>query len=346
MMPDPTQVPFAPAVPRDRLRHFIQAFQLSQCVFAAAELGLADLLLDGPRPVTELAAASGTQPQALSRLMHTLVSLGIFRGHPGEVFELNETARLLCKDEPGSLRPLALLYARQYSPTWSHLLLTLRSGGTTFDALHGMDVWQHRAQDAAAGELFTTAMSGIDQASASAVIAAYDFSPFKVLVDVGGGKGAQLAAILQATPGLRGVLFDLENVLPLAEQTLIAAGVWQRCQVTAGSFLEPMLLQGDAFLLKRVLHDWDDQNAALILANCRAALHPGQVLLVVERLLPADHASPEPFLTDLMMMVMNGGRERSQAEFQTLLEAAGFALRQVLPTPSVLFILEAQAVQV
>ncbi len=329
---------------RDELRQVIDAYQLARCVQVAAELGVADLLKDGPKPTAELARVCQAHPQALFRLMRALASAGIFVQQADGCFALNAVADYLSTDCRGSLRAWALLAGQQHYPTWRHLLYSVRSGASAFDDLHGMSVWQYRADDAAAGRVFDDALGAHTGASAQAVVEAYDFSRVARVVDVGGGLGTLMSAILRANPGVHGVVFDQAQVIERGQKTLEAADVLERCDTVAGDFCESVAAAGDLYILQRVLHDWDDAAAARILANCRRAMQAHQTLLLIERVLAPDSPTVEAALTDLMMMVMNGGRERTEREFDELLAAGGFRLTRVTPTRSVLSLIEGHAV--
>ncbi len=322
----------------------LNAYQLSQCLYVASELGIADLLKDGPKHYEELARASDAHPQSLLRLLRALASAGILVQRPGDWFELNDLAQYLRRDAPDSLRAWAILSGQQFYPTWGHLLYSVKTGEIAFDHLSGMSVWQHRAQNSAAGQVFDEAMHGVAHASHLAVVDAYDFARFDCVVDVGGGHGDLLATILGANPGLRGVLFDQESVVQAGKDYLKQIQVLERCKIIGGDFLEAVPAEGDAYILKRIIQDWDDQRAIQILHNCRRAMQSGQTLLIVERIMALDHPSLETTLTDVMMMVMNGGRERSETDFRALLNAAGFELPHVTATDSIFHIIASRAV--
>lgn len=340
-MDDQPQIPLSP---RESLLQFINAYQLSQCLYVASELGIADSLKDGPKHYEALAKTSGAHPNALFRLLRALASAGIFNRLEGDRFELNELSEYLCRDALGSLRAWAVLSGQQIYPTWSHLLHSVKTGEIAFDSLHGMSVWQYRAQNLLASRVFDEAMTGLVSASTAAVVEAYDFSRFDRIVDVGGGQGALIAGILKANPSVRGILFDVEQVVQGGKELLKEAGVLERCETVAGSFLEGVPSGGDVYLLKNVIHDWDDQGSLQILRSCRRAMSENQTLLIIERVIASDKPRLEAVLADLNMMVMNGGRERTREDFQALLSAAGFELAKVIPTRSPYQIIEGESV--
>lgn len=329
--------------PRDSLLQFINAFQLSQCLYVAAELGIADLLKEGTLHCDAMAKATGVDPDSLFRLLRALATAGIFNRLDGDRFELNELSEYLRRDAPGSLHAWAILAGRELYSTWSHLLYSVRTGKPAFDDLHGMSVWEYRAHDRSAGEVFDEAMSERVRSSAAAVTRAYDFARFDRIVDVGGGQGLLIAGILNANPSARGVLFDLEPVVQGAKELLEEAGVSERCETVAGSFLHQVPSGGDAYVLKNIIHDWNDEKAIQILVNCRQAMQAGQILLLVERVVGSDRPTVEEALSDMRMLVTNGGRERTREEYQALLRASGFELARIIPTTTPYQIVEGKS---
>jgi hypothetical protein len=334
-----------PITNREDLLQAINGYQLARCIQAAAELGIADLLADGALTAAALAQRVQVDPDALFRLLRALASAGVFAHLDDGSFALNEPARYLCRDHERSLRALAVLAGQQHYPTWQHLPYSVRHGKVAFNDLHGMNVWQYRAQNAAAGRAFDAAMGTQVGAGAQAIVDACDFSRFSRVVDVGGGQGALLAAILRAHPAVLGVLFEQAHILPGARDYLAQAGVLDRCELVAGDFLQAVTAAGDGVILQRIIHDWDDRQARRILSVCRRAMQAGQTLLLIERLLPASDPPLEMALTDLTMLVMNGGRERTEAELRALLQASGFAVASVVSTGTPLQIIAAQARQ-
>jgi hypothetical protein len=329
---------------RSELRRIIDGYQLARCVQVAAELGLADLLKDGGRSSDELAALTGTQPQALFRLMRALASAGIFVQQESRSFALNEPARLLISDGDGSLRALAMLAGQQHYPSWGHLMHSITTGDAAFDDLHGQNVWQFRSEHPEAGRVFDQAMQANTAASVQAVVKAYHFAHAQHVVDVGGGSGVLMTAVLAGNPSLRGTLFDRAQAIPRGIKQLAEAGLLDRCAAIAGDFFEFVPPGGDLYLLQRVLHDWDDDTAAQILANCRRAMQTSHSLVLIERVLPTGTPPLEAALIDLTMLVVNGGRERTESEFRALLELAGFRLTAITPTDSGLSLIQASAV--
>ena len=312
---------------RALVQQLIDGYRISQIVCVAAELGIADLLKAGPRTWSELAAQTGSHPAAFRRLMRALCAVGVFTPVPPDSFALNPASEWLLSGAPQSLRPWGLASLDQWYGAWGELRHTLKTGETAFDHLHGVDAWSHRQENQDSGRLFNDAMSAAAAGVASAVLRAYDFSRFNSIVDVGGGDGTFMTALLQAYPDAKGIVFDR---FPCAGPA----------QSVAGDFFEAVPAGGDCYLLSRVLHDWNDEDAVRILRTVRRAMDGPRTVLLVERLLDGD-ASAEAALSDINMMVMNGGRERTLDEFRALLASTGFALSRVLPTDAPVFLIEA-----
>jgi len=330
----------------DALLRLLDGYRAVQAVYVAAEIGVADALAGGPRPALGMARELGVDPPSLQRLLRALASLGVIGERDDGSFELTAVGELLRRDVPGSLRAAALFYGgRRHWTAWGQLLAAVRSGAPAFGGATptSFATMAQRAPEAA--RAFDEAMASLTAPVAAAVVEAFDFSGAGTIVDVGGGRGALLAAVLRAQPSARGVLFEIESVAAAARPLLAAAGLADRCEVVAGDMFAAVPAGGDVYLLKWVLHDWDDERALAILRNCRAAMTASARLLVIERVLPARAAAREPgpnrFLSDLNMMLLSGGRERSEDEYRALLGVAGFALRRVLATETPHALLEA-----
>jgi hypothetical protein len=310
-------------VSADLLR-MIDGFRVTQTIYAAVELGIPDVLGDGERSADELAEASGADSSALYRLLRALASLGVLHETDDRRFTLTELGQPLRADAPGSLRGWARLSGREYFwSTWGNLTSSIRTGENTFRSVHGTNVWEWRAAHPEESALFDDAMRSTTLAANSAILAAYDFGRFGTVVDVGGGTGTLLAAILQAHPGTRGVLFDQEHVVSGAGAVLAKARVADRCEVVSGSFFSAVPKGGDAYVLKWIIHDWEDADCVAILRTCRDAMGTDAVVLVIERALGAPNESVDAKLSDLNMLVMPGGRERTQEEYADLFARAG-----------------------
>lgn len=323
-------------------------FHVARALHLAAELRLADLVAGGAKSPSALAAAAGTQPDALLRLMRLLVCAGIFAQDEQGAFALTPVSLRLQSGVPGSLRDAVLFHlGREAYQAWAELDYTLRTGNTAFDRALGMGVWQYRGCHAEYAALFDRAMSDFAGVHIDAILAAYSFASLRGIVDIGGGTGKLLAEVLAANPGLDGVLFDLPHVASRARQYLADAGLAERCRVVEGDMFSGVPAGADAYVLSRVIHDWDDPHAVTILRNCRRAMPAHGRVLVVERLLPStiqpSAALRSLLVSDLTMMVMNGGRERTEAQYRDLFSRADLAVARSISTQSGITILEASA---
>lgn len=329
---------------RDSLLRLINGYQVSQAIHVAATLGIADLLDGEPRSAEELAAATGVHASALARLLRALASVGIF-SQSDAGYELTPLAEHLRSNDPGSLRAWAIRAGEpDYMETWGHLLDAVRSGESPYQSLFGMSPWEYREVHPEANAIFNEAMTGLSAGVAEAVAESYDFSGIGLLVDVGGGEGVLLTAILSANPALRGILFDQPHVVAQAPALLERAGVAARCEIVVGNFFDTVPAGADGYLLKSIVHDWDDETAGRILRVCRAAIAPGGTLFVIERVVePGNGPDPTKF-SDLNMLVMLGGRERTPEDFERLYAASGFRLARIVPTSSGFSVMEGVSV--
>ena len=316
------------------LAQMATGYQVSQALYAAARLGIADLLAAGPRAVEDLAQASGSHAPSLYRLLRALAGLGVFAQDDDGRFRLTPLAELLRSDVLDSIRAAILNHGGRNYRLWGDLLYGVQSGENAFEHIFGMPSWGYFAQHPEEGALFDTFMATRARQRRAALLAAYDFAGAHTIIDVGGGRGALLAGILAAYPTVRGVLFDQPQVVEAARETLQAAGVAERCEIIGGDFFESVPAGGDVYVLSTVLHDWPDDRATAILRNCRRALIPGGRLLIVDRVIPAgDQAWAGKFYDLAMMLEHVGGRERSEAEWRDLLSASGFRPARIIPMP-------------
>jgi hypothetical protein len=328
----------------DTLRRLTNGFQVSQAIHVAASLGLADLLSDGPRSVEDLAASTGTMSAALNRLLRALASVGIFEEVSGR-FEQTALSNYLRSDVIGSVRAWAMRIGRpDHWRTWGELERSLRSGTSAFRELYGVTAWDWRATHPEENAIFNAAMTGLSAGMVESIVAAYDFSEIRSIVDVGGGEGALLTAILAANPNMRGIVFDLPHVLTGATDVLQRAGVSDRCELVAGSFFETVPPGADAYILKSIIHDWDDAASLAILRCCRAAIPSSGRLLLVEHVLKAVNEPDPARFSDLNMLVMLGGQERDPDEFTRLCADAGFRLTAIIRTASTHSVIEARPI--
>jgi ubiquinone/menaquinone biosynthesis C-methylase UbiE len=324
---------------RMALLQMSNGYWVSQALYAAAKLGIADLLKDGAKHCDELAEATSTHPRSLYRLLRGLASVGVFAEQAPQVFSLTPIASGLRTDIPGSMRSSVLLAGEEYYKAWGNILYSLETGKSAFEQTQGMPAFQYYAAHPKSSKIFDQAMTNISDAIKPAIAHGYNFSGIRKLVDVGGGNGSLIAAILRANPSLKGVLFD--QTAAIATASTVLAEVSDRCELVAGDFFEALPSNADAYLLKYVLHNWDDEHAIAILKNCHRAMQADGKLLVVEQVIPAGN---EPFfgkLIDLHMLVnFSGGCERTEQEYRDLFAVAGFELSRVVPTRSNVSVLE------
>jgi SAM-dependent methyltransferase len=309
---------------------------VSRALHVAVKLGLADLLADGPRPASELAPKADADPAALRRVMRLLASVGVFDEAADGAFSLTPLGEALRGDVPGSARSMVQLFSGLgIQDAWKELEYCVRTGKPHFrkNSPEG-DAFSHFDDEQA--KVFDDAMATFAPQASAAIAAAYDFSRFGTVMDVGGGNGAILIGLLRANPALRGVVFDRPQVAERARAKIAEAGLAERCSYAAGDFFESVPSGADAYLAKHVIHDWDDEQAATILRNVRRAVGPRGRLLIAEGVYPAriDRTllSRGAAANDVNMLVVSGGRQRSEAEFRELYDAAGFELTAVVPT--------------
>jgi hypothetical protein len=326
------------------LARLVDGFRVTQTIYACVELGIPDLLGDGERSADDLADASGADPSALYRLLRALASLGILHEGDRRSFSLTELGEPLRSDVPGSLRGWVRLCGRDHIwHSWGNLTNAVREGKNSFRMLHNADIWEWRADRPEESAIFDEAMMSLTGAGNSAILDGYDFGRFGTVVDVAGGNGTLLAALLAAHPHMRGILFDQEHVVAAAEPVLRAAGVVDRCEVVGGSFFSSVPEGGDAYVLKSIIHDWEDDESVAILRTCREAMAPQAVALVIERDLGPPNENAAAKLSDLNMLVMPGGRERTVDEYAAMFDAAGLRLAGVHPTTTGQLVIEAAA---
>ncbi len=323
-MADPT--------PREQVHGIMTGYWLSQAVYVAAKLRIADALAGGPRSVDELAEASGTHSPTLYRLLRTLASVGVFSEESPRQFRLTPAAETLRSDLPDTLWPLAILFGEEHYHAWGGLLESVRTGNTAFDRLYGKPIFAYLAEHPDKARVFDAAMTAIHGRETAGMLEAYDLSDVATIADVGGGNGSNLIGILARYPAMRGVLFDLPHVVDHARPALEAAGLADRCEVVGASFFKPIAVQADAYVLRHIIHDWDDDDSRRILRNVRAAMPAGARLLVIEHVLAPGDAPSYGKLVDLNMLIMPGGLERTEDEFRRLYESAGFRLTRVVPS--------------
>jgi hypothetical protein len=327
--------------PHAQLIQMVTASWVSAVVYAAARLGLADQLAAGPKDAAELAGSLRMHAPSLHRLMRTLAGLGILTERDAQRFALTPLGEALKTGAPGSARATLLAFGGTFWHGWEEILYSLETGKTGFHKAFGMPLFEYLGQHPADASYFNEAMVGFHGNEPPAVAQAYDFSGFESVVDVGGGTGNLLTAILSSHAGPRGVLFDRPYVVREAPALLAARGVDKRVTIEAGDFFETVPAGGDAYVLSHVIHDWDEDRCLTILGHCRNAMKRDGRLLIVEMVLPAGDTPHPGKVLDIVMLVFPGGQERTEAEYASLLGKAGFRLNRVVPTASAVSVVEA-----
>ncbi|NER25239.1 MAG: methyltransferase [Symploca sp. SIO1B1] len=330
------------SVPQIALLQMLMGNWVSQSIYAAAKLGIADYLQDGEKSYGELATATSTHEESLYRLLRLLASVGIFAEVAPGKFTMTPLADFLRSDVPGSLRDMAIMMSdHEHYSSWGNILYALQTGKSGFEGLFGMNVFEYYAQNPESATIFDRAMTSLCSIENTALSTDYDFSSTYSLVDVGGGQGSLLVSILQANPGITGILFDTLDVIERTKPHIATSGVSDRCQLVSGNFFESIPAGFDAYILKHIIHDWDDERALVILKQCHQAMADNGKVLVVEQVISPDNDPSMGKLMDVNMLVMcPGGKERSAEEFSALFIAAGFKLTKIVPIRGVVSIVE------
>jgi hypothetical protein len=320
--------------PQLHVRSLLMGFVVSRALQVAAELGLADALADGPKDHEGLARAVGAHAGTLHRLMRALASCGLFDQLPDGRFANTPSSEYLRSDTPGSLRGLARMHGGSpHWQAWADLEHSVRTGEPSFTHFHGSPMFEYLAAHPESARRFDEGMVTSSRLMNEAIVEAYEWGPIGTLVDVGGGVGSTLAAILRANSRIQGVLFDLPHVIERGRDYLAEEGVAARCRTETGSFFDAIPSGADAYFIKHIIHDWDDADCLRILGNCRAAMPEHAKLLVCEKVVPPGNEPSVAKTIDLVMLVLtNGGRERTEQEFRDLFARAGLRLARVVPT--------------
>jgi len=320
----------------------ISGFWISQAIYVAAKLGIADLLQDGPKSAAVLAKQAEAHEPSLYRVLRTLASRAIFSEDAGRLFALSPAAESLRSDKPGSLRPYAIMMGEQW--VWRSvgaMLHSVRTGQSGFEHEFGARTFDYYAEHPHAARFAIEGMTSRSAAENVAIVGAYDFSGISTIIDVAGGQGTLLASILTANCNLRGTLFDMRHVLDAASPLIERAGLRGRCDLAAGNFFDCVPAGADVYILKKVIHDWDDRDARTILGNCRRAMSNSSRLLLIELIVPTPGVPSFAKMLDLLMLAYAGGLERTEDEYRELLASAGFRLQHLIPASSTLGIIEA-----
>jgi hypothetical protein len=326
--------------PAEQMRQMLAGHVIAQCLHSIAYLGIADLIAKGHSAIDELASATGTHAPSLHRMLRTMASMGVLTENVDGEFGLTPLGATLRTDAPDSLRDQALFETSSCIWTsWNHLLDSLRSGRPSFASVNSRPLFTYLAEHPDLGTLFNRFMTVQSKNQNDAITASYDFSWVDTVVDVGGGHGATLAAILTRYPALKGVLIDLPEVVT-NDSLLETSKFADQCRVVGGNVLEAIPTGGDLYMVKRVMMGFSDDDARTILRNCRTAMRAESRLIVIDPMLPNGNEPHYNRLTDLLMLVVPGGRCRSEAEFRALFDAAGLSMTKVIETGASNFILE------
>ena len=319
--------------PASTLSDMIFGFRNTQAIYVVAKLGIPDYLRDGPVGSAELAKRLGVHAQSLHRVMRALASVGVFAQDKEDRFGLTPVSEILCSRSPVSMRQYAILMGEEHYQAVGELVHTVRTGESAFNHMYRMEFFEYLSTHPEANATFNAAMHGSGNEWED-LPKLYDFRRFHKVVDVGGGRGALLAAILRANPAMHGALFDLPQVLSGAEEYLKSRGVLDRCEVVLGDALSAIPSGGDLYIMSAVLHAFQDDKAKRILDNCRSCIKSEGKLLISESVLPEGDAPSEGKMFDLIMLAVSGGLERTKGEWQSLLCSSGFELEQVIETKS------------
>jgi hypothetical protein len=329
--------------PQQVLMNLIFGRTITQMVGAVAELSIADHLKDGPRSADELARATGTHAPSLYRVMRAMAMVGLFEEHDDHRFSLTPVGTQLRSDLPSSMRGMAIFQSTSWhGAAWFELVHSIRTGQPGFPKAHGKTVFEWFHENADGARIFNDAMTAFSSSVAEAVVSAYDFSRFKRIADIGGGHGALLCAVLGQATGSTGIVFDLPPVVKGAQATIDKAGLASRCEIVGGDFFAAVPSGMDAYVMKSIIHDWSDEKARTILHNCAAGLNANGRVLVIEVPIPPPGTPSFGKLLDLEMLVMtDGGRERTESEYRALFADSGLKLEKIVPTQGPLAVIEA-----
>ena len=341
-MPQPeTNQPNQAMPPQLAVLQMASGYWVSRSIYVAAKLGIADLLKDSPKSCDELATATGTNAPSLYRVLRALASLGVFAETQPNHFTLTPLAACLQSDVPNSFRAFVIMLGEEQYRAWGEFMHSVQTGGSSFEHIYGMNIYEYLVQNPESAKIFDESLTNFSVLESATIAASYDFSSIQTLVDVAGGQGLLIASILKSNPTLKGVLFDQPHVIERAKRFLEAEGVLERCQLAAGSFFESVPEGCDAYILKHIILEWDDERAIGILKRCHKVMPDNGKVLVAEQVIPPGN---QPFMgkfLDLhMLAVTSGGRERTEAEYRALFEKAGFKLTRIVPTQREVSIIE------
>jgi len=341
-MTDPNQKANVPP-PDAILMQMLFGALLQKSICVATKLRIADLLAEKSLTVEELAAKTEAHAPSLYRILRTLAGNGIFAENDDRTFRLTPLAELLRSDAPNSMYDFSIMMSEEWLwSAWGELMYSVKTGGVAHDKVQGMSSFEFFTKNQDAGKVFNRAMTNLSMNVVPAIVPAYDFSGISKIVDIAGGHGILLAGILKANPQMQGVLFDLPSVIEGAGELLEKEGVRNRVELAIGDFFQSIPAGADAYLMKHIIHDWDDERSIKILKSIRSAMKENGKVLIIEMVVPEGNEPSPSHNLDLMMLVMEGGKERTKEEYRTLLEAAGFRMTRVIPTKSPYSIIEAE----
>jgi len=318
-------------------------YWISQSLYVVTKLGIPDLLAGGPKTAEELAAPTGTDGPSLYRVLRALATQGVFAEDESGRFRATPISECLV-DRPGSQRAMVLMMGEEHYRAYGELMYSVRTGKPCFDHVFGMPVFDFLSKHPEAAATFDAAMTGIHGRETAAMIDAYDFSKFGTVVDIGGGNGTVLRTVLEKYPTLEGVLYDLPHVVERARPEIAASPAGSRARLVGGSFFESVPAGGDVYMMRHIIHDWNDEQCRTILGHCHRAMKPEAKLLVIDAVIkPGNEPQFSKFL-DITMLAIPGGKERTEPEFRSLFESAGFELTRIVPTQSEISIVEGKPV--
>ena len=329
--------------PAEQVLQVATGYIASACLYAAMKLDIADRLSSGPKTTAELAVAGGAQEDAVYRVLRLLASLGIFDEVAPKTFALTPAAELLRKDTPGSLRGIAFFLGDpNHLRVYADVMHSLTTGKPAIELTLGMSLFEYLDKHPDYSRIFNDAMTSFSAPSAAAAIEAYDFSDTGTIVDVAGGHGELLISILKACPKVHGIVTDLDHVVQGAPARIDAAGLSDRMQAVPCDFFKAVPAGGDTYLMKHIIHDWQDEQSIVILKNIATAMGSKKGrLILIEPVLASGNARDFGKLLDIEMMLYPGGRERTAEEFRSLFDRAGFSLTKIVPTKSPVSVVEA-----
>jgi len=332
----------AQPTPIEAMLQMMSGLWVSRGIYITAKLGLADYLRDGGKTAVELAAATDTHAASLYRVLRMLAMVGVFHQDGEDRFSLTPLSETLLTDAPVSLRATALVEMGDvHYEAWGNILHTVKTGDIAFDSHFGMNIWEYFERHPENARDFNASMANSTALINDAISKNHDYSGCKHLVDVGGGLGGMISAILGANPHLKGTLFDAPSVIEKSKDFLAARGLSERCETVGGDFFESVSAGGDIYTMRWIIHDWDDAKSIKILENIRRVMPSNGRLLLAEAVVPSNGQPHYSKFFDLIMLTMTGGRERTESEYETLLGKAGFKLARIVPTDSFLSIIEA-----